>query len=64
MNKLLATHALATLAWAVTPFMSSRAQQVTPPRDTVLDTRLLPSEIEREVTEAFNSAALSFVGEL
>jgi cytoskeletal protein CcmA (bactofilin family) len=56
MNKLLATRALATLVCAVTPFVSSAAQQVTPPRDTVLDTRLLPSEIEREVTEAFNSA--------
>ena len=57
MNKLLATHALATLACALLPFAPIIAQEPTSPRDTVLDTRLLPSEIEREVTEAFNSSS-------
>jgi hypothetical protein len=57
MNKLLATHALASLACALIPFTSIVAQQPAAARDTVLDTRLLPSEVEREVTEAFNSAS-------
>jgi hypothetical protein len=57
MNKLLAMHTLASMACALIPFTSVSAQQPAAPRDTVLDTRLLPSEIEREVTEAFNSAS-------
>lgn len=57
MNKLLAMHTLASLACALIPFTSVSSQQPTAPRDTVLDTRLLPSEIEREVTDAFNSAS-------
>jgi cytoskeletal protein CcmA (bactofilin family) len=56
MNKLLATGALATLACAVVPPTAMSAQQSSAQRDTILDTRLLPSEIEREVTDAFNSA--------
>jgi hypothetical protein len=55
MTKPLAIRVLATLACAIVPLVSSTAQQVTP-RDTVLDTRLLPAEVEREVTEAFNSS--------
>jgi len=40
---------------AVAPLTPVGAQQPATPRDTVLDTRLLPPEIEREVTDAFNS---------
>lgn len=53
MTRLLATHAMATLACMVVPLVAGVAQQ--PARDTVLNTRLLPSEIEREVAEAFNA---------
>jgi hypothetical protein len=55
MNKLLATCVLATVASAGVPFTSSAAQQTSTTRDTVLDTRILPTEVEREVTEAFNA---------
>ena len=55
MNKLLATR-VAALACVVVPFVASAAQDPVPARDTVLNPRLLPAEIEREVTEAFNSA--------
>ena len=55
MTKFLATWALATIATVAVPFTSSDAQQTSAPRDTVLDTRILPAEVEREVTEAFNS---------
>ncbi len=55
MKKLFATRALATLMCAVAPLTPVGAQQPATPRDTVLDTRLLPPEIEREVTDAFNS---------
>ena len=55
MNKLLATRVLTTLAFATFPLASSPGQQLAA-RDTMLDTRLLPAEIEREVTEAFNSS--------
>ena len=55
MNKFFATCALATTVSAAVPFTSSDAQQ-TSARDTVLDTRILPAEVEREVTEAFNSS--------
>jgi len=59
MNKLLATR-VAAIACVVVPFVSSAAQDpakdAPTTRDTVLNPRLLPSEIEREVTEAFNSA--------
>ena len=55
MIKLLAMCA-AIGACIVVPFASSAAQDPAPPRDTVLDARLLPAEIEREVTDAFNSA--------
>ena len=57
MNKLLAMR-VAAVACVVVPFVSSAAQDpapVTPVRETVLNSRLLPAEIEREVTEAFNS---------
>ncbi len=55
MTKLLATRGLATLACVLVP-LAAGAQQSGAPRDTVLDTRLLPPEIEREVTEAFNDS--------
>lgn len=55
MRKLCATHAVATLACALVPLVSAAAQDPSVARDTVLDTRLLPPEVEREVTEAFNS---------
>ena len=55
MTKLLATRGLATLACVLVPLAVS-AQQSGTPRDTVLDTRLLPPEIEREVTDAFNDS--------
>ena len=50
MNKLLATCALATIVSVAVPFTSSDAQQTSTARDTVLDTRILPVEVEREVT--------------
>jgi hypothetical protein len=43
------------MACVILPAAAVRAQQPTPARDTILDTRLLPAEVEREVTEAFNS---------
>jgi len=55
MTRLLPKHAIAALTCAVLPFTALLAQQPTPARDTVLDTRLLPAEIEREVTDAFNA---------
>ena len=55
MNKLLAMRVLTTLVCAIAPLATSPAQQLTPARDTTLDTRLLPAEVEREVTDAFNS---------
>ena len=56
MNKFFATCALATIVSAGVPFTPSVAQQTSTSRDTVLDTRILPPEVEREVTEAFNSS--------
>jgi Omp85 superfamily domain len=56
MTRLLARHAMAAMACAVVPLMSAAAQQPAAPRDTVLNPRLLPAEVEREVTDAFNSA--------
>jgi hypothetical protein len=56
MIKLLATRVLAAFACVVVPLAQTRAQNPTPPRDTVLNPRLLPAEIEREVTDAFNSS--------
>ena len=54
MTRLLSMHALLAFACAmVSPTLAAAQQPAT--RDTVLDTRLLPQEIEREVTEAFNS---------
>ena len=55
MIRFLATRTVAALACAALPFTASVAQQSTPARDTVLDTRLLPAEVEREVTDAFNA---------
>jgi hypothetical protein len=55
MTMLLAKHAVAALVGAVVPFTALIAQQPSPARDTVLDTRLLPAEVEREVTDAFNA---------
>jgi len=55
MTRLVATRTLAALACAVVPLLSAVAQQPAA-RDTVLDTRLLPPEVEREVTDAFNGA--------
>lgn len=55
MNKFLATRVLAAFACVVFPAVS-HAQELTASRDTVLNPRLLPAEVEREVTEAFNSA--------
>ena len=54
MTRLLSMHAVLALACAVLPPTLAVAQQPAS-RDTVLDTRLLPQEVEREVTEAFNS---------
>ena len=56
MIKLVATRVLAAFACVVVPLLPSGAQDPIPARDTVLNPRLLPSEIEREVTEAFNSS--------
>src|SRR5688572_33475450 len=52
MKKPLAMRVLTIVACVIAPLASSAAQQP----DTMLDTRLLPAEIEREVTEAFNSS--------
>jgi hypothetical protein len=56
MTTLLARHAAVMLACAVVPLLSAAAQQTSTPSDTVLNPRLLPAEVEREVTDAFNSA--------
>lgn len=56
MTRLAASRTVATFACAIVPLLSASAQQPSPPRDTVLDTRLLPPEVEREVTEAFNGS--------
>jgi len=53
MTRLLATHALATLVCAAVPMVATAQQSSA--RDTVLNTRLLPAEVEREVADAFNS---------
>jgi len=54
--QILPSSALATIACVVAPLASTGAQQVRAAQhDTVLDARLLPAEVEREVTEAFNS---------
>jgi hypothetical protein len=53
MYKLLAQRMFTALACAILPLASARAQQLS--RDSMPDTRLLPAEVEREVTEAFNS---------
>ena len=64
MHKLLAQRALTTLAAISTlacalasliPLASADAQQLSASRDSMPDTRLLPAEVEREVTEAFNA---------
>jgi hypothetical protein len=55
MTRLLPKHAVAMLTCVVLPFTAPLAQQPSSARDTVLDTRLLPAEVEREVTEAFNA---------
>jgi hypothetical protein len=57
MKTILATYALAAMACVLVPSTSTAAQQLAAPPDTVLDTRLLPAEIEREVTAAFNDSA-------
>ena len=53
MIRLLTKHALTALVCGVLPCTALDAQQP-PARDTVLEPRLLPAEVEREVTEAFN----------
>jgi hypothetical protein len=55
MTRLVASCAVAVFACAVVPLGSIAAQQPST-RDTVLDTRLLPPEVEREVTDAFNGS--------
>ena len=55
MTRLLAKYAAVVAACVVVPVSTARAQQTSPARDTVLNPRLLPAEIEREVTDAFNS---------
>ena len=54
MIRLLTKHAVAALVCGVLPFTALDAQQPPAARDTVLEPRLLPAEIEREVTDAFN----------
>jgi hypothetical protein len=54
MTRLVATHTVALLACAFVPLLSIAAQETPPPRDTILDARILPPEVEREVTDAFN----------
>jgi hypothetical protein len=53
MYKLLARRMPTALACAFLAFAPARAQQLS--RDSMPDTRLLPAEVEREVTEAFNA---------
>src|SRR5689334_22788231 len=55
MTRLVASRTIAALACAVVPLFVGGAQQPST-RDTVLDTRLLPPEVEREVTDAFNGS--------
>jgi hypothetical protein len=55
MTRLVASCAVAVFACAAVPLGSIAAQQPST-RDTVLDTRLLPPEVEREVTDAFNGS--------
>jgi len=52
MIRLLTKHAVTALMCGVLPFATPDAQQ-TPVRDTV-NSRLLPPDVEREVTDAFN----------
>jgi len=54
MIRLLTKHAVAALVCGVLRFTALDAQQPPPARDTVLEPRLLPAEVEREVTDAFN----------
>ena len=54
MIRLLTKHTFTALVCGVLPLTAPGAQQQAPARDTVLPTRLLPAEVEREVTEAFN----------
>ena len=54
MTRLPSVHALLILACAALSSTHAGAQQPAT-RDTVLDTRLLPQEVEREVTDVFNS---------
>jgi len=54
MIRLLTKHAVAALVCGVLRFTALDAQQSAPARDTVLEPRLLPAEVEREVTDAFN----------
>ena len=54
MTRLRSMHALLILACAALSSTRADAQQPAT-RDTVLDTRLLPQEVEREVTDVFNS---------
>lgn len=53
MIRLLTKHAVTALVCGVFPCTALDAQQPSA-RDTVLEPRLLPAEVEREVTEAFN----------
>ena len=54
MTRLLSMHAVLALMCTALSAPQARAQQPAP-SDTVLNPRLLPQEVEREVTEAFNS---------
>jgi len=54
MIRLLTKHAVAALVCGVLRFTALDAQQSPPARDTVLEPRFLPAEVEREVTDAFN----------
>ena len=56
MTRLLLKCAVAAAVCAVVPSATVHAQEPLAARDTVLNPRLLPAEVEREVTEAFNSA--------
>jgi hypothetical protein len=55
MIRLAVRTAALTVACTVLPVAFTGAQQATSSRDTVLNTRLLPAEIEREVSDAFNA---------
>ena len=59
MNKLLARRVLTALACVLVPVAPVRAQQLSASRDTMPDARLLPAEVEREVTDAFNASGVT-----